>query len=165
MFVRLDMLPHGWQVFAVLLLGGAVAMGAYGLGELGWLDVAATLLTAWGLTFGQLLMSGRKPREGAAFSKTRGIISAALDDWREFLATRAILAKAVLAVASAVGFVAARALVAWGLGALSNPWLAGAFGLVIASLVASPVLWKAIGGSLGADTSPADGRDDVTARP
>lgn len=152
MFVRLDMLPHGWQVLAVLLLGGAVATGSYGLAQLGWLDVAATLLTAWVLAFGRLIFAGRKPREGAAFAGTRGMLATAMDDARTFLATRAVLAKALIAVGSALGFVAARAVVSWGLGALSNPWLAGAAGLIVASFVASPVLWKAMAGSVGADT-------------
>lgn len=152
MFVKLDMLPHGWQVLAVLLLGGAVATGSYGLAQLGWLDVAATLLTAWALAFGRLVFAGRRPREGAAFAATHGMLATFMGDARTFLATRAVLAKALLAIGSAIGFVAARAVVSWGLAALSNPWLAGAAGLIVASLIASPVLWKAMAGSVGADT-------------
>lgn len=153
LFVKVDALPHGWQFLAVLMLGGAVATTSYGLAQMGWLDVAATLLTAWGTAFGRLIFAGRKPpRDGAAFAQTRGMLATALDDARAFLATRAVLAKALLAVASALGFVAARAVVSVGLSAMANPWLAAGAGLIVASLIASPVLWKAMVGTIGADT-------------
>ena len=71
--VRVDALPHAWQVAGTLLAGGAVAAVAYGLSEKGWAEIAATLLTAWSMQFARLVVSGRPPRPDAAFGGTRAL--------------------------------------------------------------------------------------------
>lgn len=149
MVVRVDSLPHGWQVAAVVLLGGAVAAISYGLAELQLLDLAATLLTAWTLSFARLVAAMRTPKRGEAFAQTRTMMRTVIEESRVFLAERKTLAKGIIALGSAVLFVACKGIAMWGLELLSNPWLAGGLGLIIASIVASPVIWRATIGTVG----------------
>lgn len=150
--VRVDALPHGWQVLATILLGGAIAAAAYGLSQLGWLELVSTFMTAFALALGRMLMAGRPVRDGAAFAGTRGILQTLRDDAATFVATRPALAKVALALAYAMAFIAGRSVFTWVLGVLSNVWFAVALGLIVAAAVASPVLFRAAGASLSPTT-------------
>ncbi|HEY0240662.1 MAG TPA: hypothetical protein VGC37_18685 [Friedmanniella sp.] len=154
--LRVDALPHTWQVAATLLLGGAIAAGAYGLAQTGALDIAATLLTAWVIAFARYTLSGRQPAEGSNFAVTRGLVAAMRADATTFMASRTTLARAILAALYAIGFAVARELTTWALGAMSNIWFAVAAGLLVASVIASPVLWRALSGSLAATARPSE---------
>ena len=141
-------LPHGYQILGVALIGAAVAMAAYGLSEMGLLDVAATFATCFVLTFGRLAFSFKKPSEGSDFAQTGTFISNLAAEYKEFTRTRAVLGKALIALASALLFIALRWTMIVAMGFLANPWLAAALGALIASVIASPILWRALGGSL-----------------
>jgi len=163
--VRVDALPHAWQVAGTLLAGGAVAAVAYGLSEKGWAEIAATLLTAWSMQFARLVVSGRPPRPDAAFGGTRALLATVRADAAAFAATRTTLAKAVMAVGYAVTFVALRTVAHALLGAMTNLWFAVAIGLVVASVIASPVLWRAIVGSFSGAVAPATPAPAATTTP
>jgi len=60
-----------------------------------------------------------------------------------------------MALGYALGFAALRELAALALGAMASPLLAIAAGLLMASIIASPVLWRAIAGSFAGSTKPA----------
>lgn len=142
------MLPHHYQIIGVALLGAAVAMAAYGFSELGLIDMAATFMTCFLLTFGRLAFAFKPPTEGSDFAQTRTFVGNLVAEYKEFTRTRAVLGKAIIAVASALLFLGCRWLVITGFGFLANPWLAAAIGALVASAVASPVLWRAMKGSL-----------------
>jgi len=150
--VRVDALPHGWQVLATILLGGAIAATAYGLSQLGWLELVSTFMTAFALALGRMLMAGRPVGDGTAFAGTRGMLQTVRDDVNAFVTTRPALAKVFMALGYALVFIAARSAFTWVLGVLSNVWFAVALGLIVAAAVASPVLFKAAGGSLAKAT-------------
>ena len=59
-----------------------------------------------------------------------------------------LIVAGIIAVASALLFLACRWIVITGFGFLANPWLAAAVGALVASAVASPVLWRAMKGSM-----------------
>ncbi|MGP9624320.1 hypothetical protein ACT3S7_15305 [Corynebacterium sp. AOP34-AQ2-28] len=141
-------LPHGYQILGVALIGAAVAMAAYGLSEMGMLDVAATFATCFVLTFGRLAFSFKTPNEGSDFKETRTFINNLVAEYKEFTRTRAVLGKALIALMSALLFIALRWIMIAAMGFLANPWLAAALGALVASAIASPILWRAMGGSL-----------------
>lgn len=123
-------------------------MAAYGFSQLGLIDMAATFATCFLLTFGRLAFSFKPPKPEDDFAQTRTFIGNLVREYKEFTRSRAVLGKAIIAVASALLFLACRWVVITGFSFLANPWLAAAVGALVASAVASPVLWRAMKGSM-----------------
>ena len=153
--LRVDALPHQWSVLAAILIGGAVGVIGYWLAQGGLLTIASTIVTAWCFAYARYTFAGRKPAEGAAFGATRSLLATIRADAAAFTASRSALARALMALGYALGFAALRELAALALGAMASPLLAIAAGLLMASIIASPVLWKAIAGSFAGSTKPA----------
>lgn len=154
---QINQLPHGYQILGTLLLGGGVTAAGYGLSQLGLLDLAATFITCFMLTFFRLVFDfTKRPKADADFAKTRAGISAFVEEFDSFMKSRAILGKAIIATGYAMIFLAARWVVILLIGLMANVWIAVAVGLVLASVIASPILWRAMSGSI---VSKVDGRD------
>lgn len=146
-------LPHIYQVLGVALIGGAVTAFGYGLAQTEAAEAAAVLLTAFVLTFTRLIISFKPPKEDSDFAHTRTVVANFVHECQEFIKTRAVLGKAVIAFFSALMFLICRWAALFMFEYLANPWIALGAGALLTSIICSPVLWKAFKGSLGAKAS------------
>lgn len=143
MFIT-DRLPHGWQVLATILAMGALFSLGWALSQAGQLDLAATGLSFFAVRF--LASTGmpesRVPRE---FRGTWTIIQQAQADYRAFMGSRGILAKALIAATWTVAFLVFRTITVFVLHIVTTPWTALAAGLLVAAAITSPYLFRAAG--------------------
>lgn len=144
-FLKIDSLPHGWQVLAVILLSGGVTALAYGLTEAGLAELASSCLSFYGFFVGSRVMAKiASSRQAQHFKETQEIIGTIWGELQAWLTDRQLLALAIIGVPVTVVFVTVKALISAGLMAFSSVWFAVAAGLIVASFVASPLLFKGL---------------------
>lgn len=139
-----DRLPHIWQVIATLLAVASTFVLCWYLSQKGLLDLAATGVSFYAITFLRQLapsLSGKAPRE---FKKTAGLIDTARADFAEWMANRKMLSLAIIALIATIAFLTFRYIASILMVAIASPWLALAVGLALAAAVASPVMIKGI---------------------
>lgn len=143
--LKIDSLPHHWQVLAAVLLSGGLTALAYGLTQAGLAELAASCLSFYGFFVGtRLLAKIAASREARHFRETREFIGTAYGELQAWLADRKLLAIAIIGVPVTVAFVTLKSAIALALGAFSNVWFAVAAGLIVAAFVASPLLFRQI---------------------
>lgn len=146
-------LPHIYQVLATAMIGAGITLFGYGLAQTEAAEAAAVLLTAFLLTFTRLIIDFKPPQdESADFAQTRTVIANFIQETKEMIRTRAVLGKAIIAFFSAVVFLVCRWAALFLFEYLANPWIALGFGALLTSLICSPLLWKALQGSLASKT-------------
>lgn len=147
----LDAGAHVWRVVATFLAIGAFVSLAWGLAQWGWLDVAATGLTATMAMLVQLLarngmiaLPERAEVEDERIEAGRSAIRDIVGMVQAFIDRSSLARLTLIAVAYGVGFMVVRLIVAWGLGILGNVWVAIAVGLIVASLICFPTLFAGL---------------------
>ena len=143
-----DRLPHGWQVLATLLAGGAVFTLCWYLSQKGLLDIAATGLSFFIFTLIRQLGTSLTSRAPSEFAKSASMIDAFRADLAAWSANRKMLTHVLIAFGATLLFLAGRAIASTVMVLIASPWLALALGLMVAAAVASPVLVKGIADSI-----------------
>lgn len=159
-----DRLPHGFQVLATVLLTGALFAIGWALSEAGLLDLAATGLAFFVVTFARQMgvgLSSRAPKEFAGSAK---IIDQIRADWTAWIAHRTVLSRALIATVMTVGFLLLRAAITGLLTVIASPWVALAAGLAISAAVASPVLMRALIETIGGGSGRAETVEEASPR-
>lgn len=150
--LKIDSLPHGWQVLAVLLLSGGLTAIAYGLTKAGLAELAASFLSFYVFFVGsRVLAKVAASREARHFKETQKVVGTVWAELQDWLTDRKILALCIIGVPVTIAFVTLKALVTAGLMAFSSVWFAVGAGLVVASVVASPLLFRAVRDAVFAD--------------
>lgn len=136
-----DRLPHGWQVAATIFaIGGAFSI-AWGLSVAGQLDLAASGLSFFVMTLlPRLGWAGRVTE----FRGTLDIVRQMREDWSAYMGRRGVLAHVVVALALTLVWLILRVVTVALLHVITTPWTALGAGLLLAAVVASPVLAGAV---------------------
>lgn len=148
-FWRIDSLPHGWNVLASIFIGGAITALAYALSSAGLAELAGTFLTYWVVFCFQRLFSKMAGSRKGHFAGSSAMLRQFQQDAAAWMRDRTVLSIFLLGFFVAVAFTAARSGVIGLLQVFGNPWFALAGGLLVAALVASPVLFRDLGAALG----------------
>ena len=136
-----DRLPHGWQVLATILAVGGLFSIAWGLSIAGQLDLAASGLSFFVMTLlPRLGWAGRV----SEFSGTLEIIRQMRSDWDRYMGRRGVLAHVVVALGLTIVWLVLRVITTWVLHIVTTPWTALGAGLLLAAVVASPLLIQAV---------------------
>lgn len=148
-FWRIDSLPHGWNVLASIFIGGAITALAYALSSAGLAELAGTFLTYWVVFCFQRLFSKMAGYRKGHFAGSSAMLRQFQQDAAQWMRDRTVLSIFLLGFFVAMAFTAARSGVIAILTVFGNPWFALAGGLLVAALVASPVLFRDLGAALG----------------
>lgn len=149
-----DKLPHIWQVLATVLVGASVFVLCWYLSQKGLLDLAATALSFYAVTFLRQLGPSLTKKAPQEFRRTVGLIDTVREDLGAWMANRKVLSLALIALVATIVFLVFRYIASVVMVAIASPWLALAAGLAVAAAVASPVMVKGIFSTLS-------GRSDV----
>lgn len=152
-----DRLPHGWQVLATLLAGASIFTLCWYLSQRGLLDLAATGISFYLVTFVRSLggaLTARAPKE---FKRSASLIDTMRSDWDTWMANRRLLSLALIAGVATTFFMIGRSVASVILVAIASPWLALAIGLAITAAVASPYLVKSLARTVGRSVSGEEG--------
>lgn len=139
-----DRLPHVWQVLATLLAVAATFVLCWYLSQKGLLDLAATGVSFYIVTFLRQLAPSLARKAPKELKRTAGLIDTAREDFAMWMANRKLLSLALIALAVTVMFLVFRYIASVVMVAIASPWLALAVGLALAAAVASPVMVKGI---------------------
>lgn len=151
-----DRLPHVWQVLATLFAVASTFVLCWYLSQKGLLDLAATGVSFYAVTFLRQLgpsLTRKAPRE---FKRTAGLIDTLREDFTEWMSNRKLLSLALIALVATIAFLTFRYIASVIMVAIASPWLALAVGLALAAAVASPVLVKGLVGSMTQGSGRAD---------
>lgn len=131
---------HVWHVAGTVLLVGAIFSLAWALSQAGMLDLAATGVAYFAVTFMRQLGVGLATAAPREFEGSANLIRQLQTDFARWLAARSVVAHALIAVAYTVAFLLSRAALSAILTVIASPWVALAVGLALAAAVASPSL-------------------------
>ncbi|WP_209372088.1 hypothetical protein [Brevibacterium renqingii] len=131
---------HVAHVVGTCFLVGGLFIFAWYLSSSGMLEVAATGLAYFAVTFARQMGVGLSSVAPIEFEGSVNAIRQIQADFTRWLANRSAVAHALVAVAYTAAFLLARMVLSNFLTAVANPLLAGAVGLVAAAAVASPSL-------------------------
>lgn len=139
------------NVVGTILLCGAVGLVAYSLAQRGWLEIAATLLTAFVFQLTRMLLDaglidpaafnrkgGDTSQPSGAFAGTRGLVRQARADWRVAMAESPLWRLGLIAVGYAILFMAFRAGASVALTVFSNMWIAMAAAALLGAIIIAP---------------------------
>lgn len=150
-----DRLPHGWQVAAVLLGVASIFTLCWYLSEKGLLDLAATGLSFFVVTLLRLLGPSLESKAPAEFKTSAALIDQLRADYARWVGSRKISSQMLIAFVLTISFLIGRFIAATVLTAIASPWLALALGLMLAAVVASPVLVRGVIQAMKAKGTPA----------
>lgn len=143
--LKIDALPHHWQVLAVLLLSAGLTAIAYGLTQAGLAELAASCLSFYAFFLGsRVLAKLAVTRQAAHFRESQALLGTLYREAEDWLTDRKLLALSIIGVPVTMVFVGFKSAIAAGLAAFSNVWVAVGVGLLAASFVASPLLFRAV---------------------
>ena len=135
------------NVIGTILLCGAVGLVAYSLAQRGWLEIAATLLTAFVFQLTRMLTQAglldltrvtRRADEAGNFVETRNILKVWAREYAEFQARSPLWRLAVMAMGYAIAFMAFRAGAQVALTVFSNMWIAMASAALLGAIIIAP---------------------------
>lgn len=158
-----DRLPHIWQVTATLFGVGSLFTLCWYLTQKGLLDLAATGVSFYAVTFLRQLgpsLTNRAPKE---FKRSAGMIDTFREDLGAWMGNRKLLSLALIALVATLLFLTFRYIASVVMVMIASPWLALAVGLALAACVASPVLVKGLVASMTQDAGRAS--DDTPPPP
>jgi predicted lysophospholipase L1 biosynthesis ABC-type transport system permease subunit len=156
-----DKLPHVWQVCSTLLAVASMFTLCWWLSKNGLLDLAATGISFFAVTFLRMVgpsLAKRAPRE---FERTAGLLDTARADFAQWMSHRKLLSLSIIALVSTIAFLIGRFIASTVMAAIASPWLALAVGLALAAAVASPVLVRSIAESFRKPSDESEGNDNV----
>lgn len=156
-FSGLDRLPHGWNVLASIFVGGAVTALAYALSSAGLAEIAGTFLSFWGVFVFTRLFAKLAAGRSGHFAGTSALLRQVQADVNAWVRDRTTLSLFVIGAGAAAAYVAWRSACIALLGVFSNVWFALAGGLLLAAVIASPVLFRDLGRLMASDSAPAPG--------
>lgn len=142
-----DRLPHGYQIVATAVGGAAVFTLCWYLSMQGLLDLAATAMSYFVVTFIRSSAVSLSKKAPAEFKQTASALDTARAEFAEWMTNRKLLSRLILAVLATVLFLAGRAIAATVMTMIASPWLALAIGLAVTAVVISPVLFKSLADS------------------
>lgn len=152
--LKIDALPHQWQVLAVLLLSAGLTAIAYGLAQAGLAELAASCLSFYAFFLGsRILAKLAVTRQAAHFRESQALLGTLYREIEEWLTDRKLLALSIIGVPVTLVFVGFKSAIATALAAFSNVWLAAGVGLLAAAFVASPLLFRAVRDAIFAEPS------------
>jgi hypothetical protein len=131
------------------------------LSKNGLLDLAATGISFFAVTFLRMVgpsLAKRAPRE---FERTAGLLDTARADFAQWMSHRKLLSLSIIALVSTIAFLIGRFIASTVMAAIASPWLALAVGLALAAAVASPVLVRSIAESFRKPSDESEGNDNV----
>lgn len=131
---------HIWHVAGTVLLVGAIVSAAWALSQAGMLDLAATGLSFFLVTLMRQLGVGLATVAPREFDGSANLIRQLRADFARWIATRSVVAHALIAMAYTAAFLLSRAALSAILTVIASPWVALAVGLALAAAVASPSL-------------------------
>lgn len=143
-----DRLPHVWQVLATLLMVASVFTLCWYLTQKGLLDLAATGVSFYAVTFLRQLGPSLTKKAPDEFKRSAGMIDAFREDLGVWMGNRKLLSLALIAAVATLAFLILRYIASVLMVMIASPWLALAVGLALAAGVASPVLVKGIVSSM-----------------
>lgn len=152
---------HIWHVLGTILLVGAVFSLAWALSAAGLLDIAATGLAFFTVTFMRQMGVGLSTHAPREFEGSANLLRQVQADFQRWLASRSVISHALLAVAYTVVFLLCRAALTAILTVIASPWVALAAGLALAAAVASPSLIRSLTEAVGTRSR----RSETTSEP
>ena len=164
--LKVDALPHGWQVLATILLTGSLTAIAYGVTKAGLAEIAAAFLSFW-LVFVSRHLFAKIVASRAVkhFAESKKILEVFASEVSAWILDRQLLAICLLGVPVSFAFVCLKAFLAFALGAFGSVYFAVGFGLLFASVVCSPLLFKSMREVILADSSENSVSDSVDTAP
>lgn len=135
-----------YEIVATLCMVGAFGMLAYSLAKNGWLEIGATGLTMFFVQMIRMMWNNGilrirpSDKPDAEFKQTAGLLKTATMEFREWQARSPMWRLAALAGAYTVVFMTARWLMKQLMLVFTNVWVAGAFSLLLASVIIAPNL-------------------------
>lgn len=152
--LKIDSLPHHWQVLAVLLLSAGLTAIAYGLSQAGLAELAASCLSFYSFFLGgRILAKLAVTRQAAHFRESQALLGTLYRESQVWLNDRKILALSIIGVPVTMVFVGFKTAIATGLAAFSNIWFAVGAGLLAAAFVSSPLLFRTVREAIFAEPS------------
>ena len=139
-----DRLPHVWQVLATLLAVASLFTLCWYLSQYGLLDLAATAVSFFTITFLRQLAPSLASRAPSELRQTASLLDTARTELAAYLRNRKTFTLALFSIVATVCFLIGRALASIVLVAIASPWLALSGGLLLGAVVASPVLAKSV---------------------
>ena len=140
---------HIWHVAGTVLLVGAIVSLAWALSQAGMLDLAATGLSFFLVTLMRQLGVGLTTVAPREFDGSANLIRQLQADFARWIATRSVVAHALIAMAYTAAFLLSRAALSAILTVIASPWVALAVGLALAAAVASPSLISSLIDAVG----------------
>ena len=131
---------HIWHVAGTILLVGALFSLAWALSRAGMLDLAATGSAFFIVTLMRQLGVGLATVAPREFEGSANLVRQLQSDFARWIATRSVVAHALIAMAYTAAFLLSRAALSAILTVIASPWVALAVGLALAAAVASPSL-------------------------
>lgn len=162
-----DRLPHTFQIVATIFTGAAIFTLCWYLSMKGLLDLAATGLVFFLVTFIRSSGASLAKRAPSEFKQTASAIDTFRAEFATWMSNRKLLSRLILAFLATVVFLVGRFVSATVMTWIASPMLALALGLAVTAVVISPVLFKAVVDSFKSktETQPQPGEGHTAEHP